>query len=536
MTQTMINIAGAVSLLLWGCYTIRSSVEKTFFGFLQSAVTRAASSLPASVATGCLAALGMQSATATILLTTGLLSSGIIPLVSAMGVVLGADIGSSIAARILFLDLSLLPPGILVLGVTMHLMSITERGRELGRIVVGFGLVFLAIQLLKIAAAPLTQQPISPAWLSVMESIPWISLIVVALAAWLVHSSVAIVLVIASLAQAELIPLVLFVPMILGANIGAGLIALPLVDRRDPKARSVVLANLVARTAVGVAGLLSFPLWGQYLPVFVLEPGLQVIWLHIGINSLLVLWFAPFAGTLVEKLRDYLAARDRNQAQTVAVSVGSGLDYGSLKNPRAAISNARREAFRLGDITEALFSRSLELFTASDQSQIDQLVKTDREINARNKAIQKYLADARRFVPEVELEEELDTVLQFASTMENIGDTVSHGLSRLASKRLGRQVNFSEEGMQELYAIHNEVLDLIRYMIQQFDRGKLSRTRDQKKLVKRIRGLCESSMANHRQRLSDNRLSSIGSSSIHQDTVRDFLLVALLLDSVSTKR
>ena len=73
-------------------------------------------------------------------------------------------------------------------------------------------------------------------------------------------------------------------------------------------------------------------------------------------------------------------------------------------------------------------------------------------------------------------------------------------------------------------------------MIQQFDRGKLSRTRDQKKLVKRIRGLCESSMANHRQRLSDNRLSSIGSSSIHQDTVRDFLLVALLLDSVSTKR
>ena len=535
MTEVMIHVAGAVSLLLWGCYTIRSSVERTFSGFLQSAVSRAANSLPASVATGCLAALGMQSATATILLTTSLLSSGIIPLVSAMGVVLGADLGSAIAARILFLDLSLLPPVILVVGIVTHLLAATARGRELGRIVVGFGLVFLAIQLLKVAVSPLTGAPLSQAWLSVLGSIPWISLIVVAITVWLVHSSVAVVLVIASLAQAQIIPTELFVPMVLGANVGAGLIALPLVDRRDPRSRSVVIANLAGRSAICLAGLLTIPWWLGYLQDLVSAAGLQVIWLHIAINSLVVLTFAPFAETLVRKLKDNLVARDQGRGEAVGVSVGSGLDYDSVKDPKVAISNARREAFRLGDITEALFSRSLDMFSARDQSQIDQLVETDREINARNKAIQKYLADARRYVSSDDLEAELDTVLQFASTMENVGDTVSHGLSRLASKRLGRQVDFSDEGMREIHGIHGEVLSLMRYMIQQFDSGKLVRTRDQKKQVRHIRRLCESSMASHRQRLSENRLSSIGSSSIHQDTVRDFLLVALLLDSASTQ-
>jgi phosphate:Na+ symporter len=124
----------------------------------------------------------------------------------------------------------------------------------------------------------------------------------------------------------------------------------------------------------------------------------------------------------------------------------------------------------------------------------------------------------------------LDEVLQFAATMENIGDVISHGLSRLAIKRLDRGVRFSSIGHGEIESIHREVLSLLRSEINQFLTQNEDAASRSRKSVSEIKVLCSQSISRHRRRLSDHKTSSIGTSSIHQDTIRDLLQITFLLE------
>ncbi len=521
-------MAGSIALLLWGSYTVRDAVEQAFAARLKSLV--AGGGPLRSMAGGVVAAFSMQSATATVLLATALLGSGLLSVGATMGVVLGADLGSALAVRVLFLDLSLLPPVLLAAGVFLHLMSNSWRMRCAGRILVGLGLMLLAIQWLKLLIGPFAEQPLPQEWLMVLRSVPWMALIAVALATWFAHSSVALVLVVATFAHGGQLPHELMLPMLLGANIGAGLVALPLVGRRDLAARSVVLCNLGCRIALAAAVLLAAPLILPQMGRWDGDQGNLAVLLHIGFNALLVLLFLPVADALVKRVLRWQEQREEGQGGSRMSAAGAGLDPALFDRPEEALASARREASRLGDITEALFARAMEMFAAVDRAEIERTVQADREINSRNRAIHRYLSEARRQVSEPELERQLDAVLHFSATMENIGDIVSHDLARLAVKRLDRGVTFSAEGLDELGRIHTEVLSLLRGEINSFIGGATLSADRLRSRVADIRALCEQSVARHRRRLSAHRSSSQDTSSIHQDTVRDLLQIAGLME------
>ncbi len=528
--SVILHMMGAISLLLWGSYTVRTSMERALGARLNQLLSTLSRSKFKAVIGGAAVAMMMQSATATILLSTELLGAGAISLVTTMLIVLGADLGSAMATRILFLDLSLLPPALLVVGMLLYRSAYTWRIKYFGRIVIGLGLMLLSIQLMKQITAPLANSSVPTEWLLVLQSLPWLSMLLTAIVTWLFHSSVAIVLVIASLSQTGVIDAELFIPMLLGVNIGAGLIALPMVARSTPEAKSAVITNIIIRSILAVALFFSTALWIYLLPSLSAEPGAQVIMLHITFNAMLLVLFLPFTSIIVNKTLAWIQSRDSKTMDPLSAKAGSGLDPALLKKPELAISCARREAYRLGDITETLFSRALEMFQAEDQSEIERFIEIDREINARNRAIHQYLSEARRNVSDQADEKALDKILHFASTMENIGDTISHNLSRLAGKRLGRGVAFSPEGLDEITNIHNQVLTLLDTEINSFASNQSTKPKKTRKMVDYIRQLCNESIARHRRRLSDHKLSSMGSSSIHQDAVRDLLQIALLLE------
>jgi len=526
--SVILHMMGAISLLLWGSYTVRTSMERALGARLNQLLSTLSRSKLKAVVGGAVVAMTMQSATAAILLATELLGAGTISLVTAMVIVLGADLGSAIATRILFLDLSLLPPALLAIGMILYRSANTWRIKYFGRIVIGLGLMLLSIQLMKQITVPLANSSLPTEWVLILEALPWLSMIFIAIVTWFFHSSVAIVLVIASLSQTGVIDAELFVPMLLGVNIGAGLIALPMVARSTVEAKSAVITNILIRTVLALGLFFSSALWIHLLPSLASEPGAQVIMLHIAFNAMLLV--IPFIPIIVSKTLVWMQSRVTKALGPLSTAVGSGLDPSLLEKPELAISCARREAYRLGDITETLFSRALEMFQAEDQSEIERFIEIDREINARNRAIHQYLSEARRHVADQSDEKALDKILHFASTMENIGDTISHNLSRLAGKRLGRGVAFSPEGLDEITNIHNEVLSLLDTEINSFASNQSTKPKKTRKMISYIRQLCNESIARHRRRLSDHKLSSMGSSSIHQDAVRDLLQIALLLE------
>jgi len=528
----LLSLAASVCLLLWGSHVLRTTVETTFSAGLHALIHRASASIPKAVAGGALAAVLMQSATAVILLAAGLSGGGALGLAPAMAIVLGADLGSAVAARILFIDLSLLPPTVLVAGFALHRWSHSHRNRQLGRALLGLGLILLAIQLLRAQLAPAADSAAAAEWLAVLRSVQLLSAAAFAALAYLAHSSVAAVLIIAALAQSAMLPADVTVAMVLGANIGAGFIALPLVDADNPQARSVVIANLIARAALAALLFITANWWVGHMPAAA-DPGAWAIWFHILFNLVLVAVFAPFAGRLAGAVKRHLDARAGHAGRALHPSIGDGLDAALLTDPRRAVTCARREACRLGDNCEAFFARALDMFHAKDRAQIDFLVAADREINERNKAILHYLTDARAHIADPIDERELDRVLQFSSTMENVGDTVSYNLSRLASKRLDRSAMFSAEGMDEITRIHAAVLELLKSVNTRFMTADAGGRKHHRKQVRQIQTLCGESLARHRRRLSDKNPDSLGSSSIHQDTVRDLLHIALLLETAT---
>lgn len=509
---------------------IRAAVEKAYSARIGAFIASASGSRLKSFFCGLGSALILQSTTATVMLTASFITSGLLTLGIAIVIILGADMGSAIAVRILFLDLSFLSPLLLFTGLCFHRLARTWRRQQLGRIFIGLGLMLLSIQLIKQTIAPVAAQPISDEILRLLESAAWVALILAALATWLAHSSVAVILVIASMAETGLIPPALFLAMLLGSNIGSGLIALLLVNRRHQETYSAVLANFVMRLGLAIIIFgLSF-LVVQNISSFGSSGGVQVINMHITYNLILALLFVPLNNHVARFSIWLLNARQDTSLSPDSHSPGSGLDADLVKKPKLALSCARREAFRLADNTEALFAKALEMFEASDRLVIEGFIESDNEINARNKAIQRYLAEARRYIEFKdetvnEDEQHLDSILRFASTMENIGDIVSYNLARLANKRIDRGVVFSTAGYEELSSIHAEVVKLIQLEITNFASDGNAKPKTKLKLINSISQLGQESLTKHRQRLSDRQPTSMGTSSIHVDAVRDMLQV-----------
>ena len=526
--------------MLWGSYTIRGAVEKAYSDKIGAFIASASGSRLKSFFCGLGSALILQSTTATVMLTASFITSGLLTLGTAIVIILGADMGSAIAVRILFLDLSILAPVLLFAGLCFHRFSHTWRRQQLGRIFIGLGLMLLSIQLIKQTIAPVAAQPLSDEILNLMDSAAWIALILAALATWLAHSSVAVILVIASMAEAGLMQPSLFLATLLGANIGSGMIALFLVDRSHQETYSAVLANFTMRLGLAVVVYLFSFLVVGYIGIFGGSGGVQVINMHITYNLILALLFVPLNKQVARFSTWLLNVRTPENLSPDSLSPGSGLDPDLVKKPKLALPCARREAFRLADNTEALFAKALEMFEASDRLIIERFIESDNEINERNKAIQRYLSEARRYIQskddnEHDDELELDAILRFASTMENIGDIVSYNLARLANKRIDRGVVFSANGYEELSSIHAKVVKLIQMEVTAFASNGKPNQKQKVKLINSITQLGQESLANHHKRLSEGKASSIGTSSIHVDAVRDMLQVADYLSRLDFK-
>ncbi len=537
----ILNLAGSIALLLWGSYMVRAAVEKAYSAKIGAVIASAAGSRLKSFLCGMISALILQSATAAIMLTTSFITSGLLSLGIAIVIIIGADMGSALAVRILFLDLSFLAPLLLLAGLCCHRFTRTWRGQQLGRIFVGVGLMLLSIQLIRQVIAPLANQTIPEEILGLLDSATWLGFIIAALLTWLAHSSVAVILVIAAMAETGLLQPSLFMALLLGANMGSGLIALLLVNRRHTETYSAVFANFVMRMGLALLAFILLPILLPWIGKLGTTGGVQVINIHIVYNLILALMFIPL-NNAVARFSTWLVNSGKTESLVAGSHApGSSLDSEFVNIPKLAISCAKREAFRLADNTEALFDKALQMFVATDRLIIEQFIEKDKEINARNKAIQRYLSETRRYIHKRHAddsdpndEHQLDEILRFATTMENIGDIVSYNLARLAIKRIDRGVVFSSEGEEELNLIHTQVLNLIRLEITNFSAQGEVKIKSKQKLIESINQLCQQSIAQHRLRLSHRRSSSIGTSSIHQDAVRDILQVVGYISHIQT--
>jgi phosphate:Na+ symporter len=384
-------------------------------------------------------------------------------------------------------------------------------------VLIGLGLITLALQLIVTATRPLTESAAVRALLAALPNDVLLDIVVGAVLTVLSYSSLAIVLLIASLASSGMLPATTALGLVLGANLGSGMLALLATAKATPQVRRLPLGNLIFKT---VGALLAVPVLPQVhvlLQQLVPTVAEQVVMFHLGFNVVLAILFIGCIGlvgrTLVRLLPeprpDVSTARPRH------------LDPLALSTPSLAISCAAREALHQADVVETMLRGIVPVIRNNDLVLSGQLRQLDDTVDELYSAIKFYLTQISREALSAAEGRRWTDIVSFTINMEQIGDIIERVLQDVEDKKIRKGRSFSDAGMAEICHLHERLLGNLRLAMSVFLDGHV---RDAQRLLEdkaHFRDLEHEYAANHISRLRDNTAQSIETSSLHLDLISD---------------
>ena len=527
--ETVLNVLGSVALLLWGVRMVRTGLTRAFGAALRRAIA-ACSRNRVTAFLGGFAITGLlQSSTATSLLVSSFAGRGLIPLSIAFAIMLGADIGTTVAAQVLSFDLGWVSPLLIGGGVIAFLSSASDKTRHLGRVAIGLGLMLLSLKLLAAATLPLRSSPAFMAMLEGLQDEYVIAVVVGTLATWFVHSSLSVVLLIMSFAGSGLIEPRLALALVIGANVGGALAPYMAQSGAAIAARRVPLANLITRAVVGVALLPVLGSLVDWLTMVDPSPTRLPVNFHTAFNIVAALVFLPLTDVVAWGCRKLLPEKP------VADDPGKPrhLDPNVLDSPAEALGCALRETLNLGDKVADMLRQTIDVLERSDPRAVKGIEAADNAVDQLYEAIKLYLVQVSRNELGEEDGKRYVEILTFTTNLEHIGDIIDKNLMELATKKIRNRYTFSPEGMAELRAFHARILENMRLALNVFTTRDIALAR---RLVAEKAALREAEARaadSDFARLREGRPESIETSSIHMDVIRDLKRINGHLASVA---
>jgi len=527
-----INLAGAVALLLWATRMVRTGIERAYGNLLREKLKLAIGNRVTASIAGFFFAIALQSATAVALIVAGFVASGYVSTAIGIATLLGADLGSALVVRILRQDLSLLIPVLLLAGTIAFRATEQRNWRQIGRILFGLGLLLLSLRLIGEASIPLKTSEILPVIINYLSR-DWITAFVLAgLLAWAFHSSVAAVLLLASLADRALIPPVLIIPLVLGINFGAAVIGAVLTRGERVDARIVPLGNVAIRglgTLIGLLAQLTFELESSFFSV---HPGDAVVLAHLAINLAVVVFGLPFCGFVGRLLQAWMSPPQQADG-IVTEKRMSALKPEHLSDPHLAIANATREVLTVCERIELMLTWIFDVFDKQEQQKIARIEELDDEIDRTHRDIKFYLAKIAASTLDEKSAALCQDLLGATIKLEQAADIISQNMVTRARKKHARNIAFSPEGWNELKDLHQEVMRNARLAFNLFVNKDVEHARQLVTQKEVVRTMVRNSEESHMQRLRDGNDNSYDSSSIHIDTMRDLKEINSLFVSIA---
>jgi phosphate:Na+ symporter len=514
--QNLLNLLAGVSLLVWGTHNVRTGVLRIYGGDLRRILRRSVSNRFTALFAG-LGVTGLiQSSTATALIVAAFAGQGLIATAPALAVMLGADVGTSLMVLVFSFDLSWLSPLLIFVGVVLFLSRQETNVGRFGLILIGLGLIILALQWIMLAAKPVTQAAGVKVIFASLTGDVFLDMLFAALLTLLAYSSLAVVLLTAALAASNVIGIHVALGLVLGANLGSGLLAMLSTARSPPEARRVTLGNFLFKL-IGCA--IVVPLLG------ILEPWVahlgsearQVVLFHLLFNVGIAVVFLFLTEPIARIAERLMPARPASEDPAKP----RHLDPSALATPALAISCAAREALRIGDVIEEMLNGMLTVLKTNDRALAQRLRKMDDVVDELYTAVKLYLTQISREALEEKEGRRWADIVSFTINMEQIGDIVERIIIDVEDKKIDKGRKFSDAGMAEICDLHARIISNLRLGLSVFLNGDLKSAQEllaQKVLLREL----ERAYANsHLERLAGNTLESIETSSLHLDLISD---------------
>ena len=526
--QHLLNLLAGVSLLVWGTHNVRSGILRIYGGDLRRLLRHSVSNRFTALFAGLGVTGLLQSSTATALIVAAFAGQGLIATAPALAVMLGADVGTSLMVLVFSFDLSWLSPFLIFVGVVLFLTQQETNVGRFGLVLIGLGLIILALQWIMLAAKPVTEAAGVKVIFASLTGDTLLDMLFAALLTILAYSSLAVVLLVAALAASSVIGIPVALGLVLGANLGSGLLAMISTARSPPEARRVTLGNFLFKLIACIAVVPLLPL---------LEPQMarlgdearQVVLFHLLFNVAVAVVFLFLTEPIARLAERLMPARPDSEDPARP----RYLDASALATPALAISCAAREALRIGDVIEEMLAGMLTVLKTNDRALAERLRKQDDVVDDLYTAVKLYLTQISREALEEREGRRWADIVSFTINMEQVGDIIERIIIDVEEKKIDKGRNFSEAGMAEICHLHERLLANLRLAMSVFLDGHV---RDAQKLLEekaRFRELELAYAANHIARLQDHTAQSIETSSLHLDLISELKRINSHLCSIA---
>jgi len=527
-TEVFTGLVGSVTLLLWGVRMVRTGVTRTLGSALRRLLAAFTGNRVYAFLSGLVVTILVQSSTATALLLGSFCGRGMLALSAALAVMLGANVGTALAAQIFSFDVLWLWSVLLAAGVILFMSTSSERPRGVARSLIGLGLMLLALDLMTMTTEPLKASSSFRTVMGALSDEPVLALLAATVLTTFAHSSLTVVLLVKLFASTGAVPTQGGLALVLGANLGGAVAPFLDLSGSPPAARRVPLGNLLMRGAT-VLVLMPFlsPL-ARWFEGFGIEPGRTMIDFHLAFNvvaaAAALLLTDSFAKLCVSMIPDPLKPADH--------SAPRHLDPSIVENASEALACAMRETLAMGDRVSDMLRNSLTVFETSDVKLMREVEKADNAVDRLHEAIKLYLIDVSRSGLSEEESRRFQEILGFTTNLEHIGDIIDKNLMELAGKKIKNGYVFSIEGLEDIRKFHALVMDNLRLALNVFATRDAAMARKLIADKAAMRAAERETSDRHYARLRDGRPESIASSAIHLDIIRDLKRINSHLTSV----
>src|SRR5579859_4541035 len=514
----LLDLMGGVALLLWGLHMVHSGILRAFGPDLRRFLSKALNDRFTAFAAGLGLTALLQSSTATALITSSFAAEGLVGLVPALAIMLGANVGTTLIVQVLSFNITAVSPVLFILGLLAFRNGPRSRIKDIGRVCIGLGLMLLSLHILLDTLAPAENAPTVRVLLSAITGDPVLCIVIGAIVTWAAHSSVASVLLIMSLAYAHLFAPAAAFALVLGANLGSAINPVFEGAKRDnPASYRLPLGNLANRV-VGIALVAPFlrPIAAH---VQAWQPDLAKLTaeFHIAFNIATAVLFIGVLDALSRLLTWLLPDR----VQEADPARPRYLDESALETPSLALADAARETLRVGDMVETMLRKVMTAMMTNDRALVDQVSRMDNAVDGIDEAIKLYLTKLTRGSLDEREGRRAMEIISFAINLEHIGDIVDKNLSELATKKIKRRFQFSAEGAEELSAFHRRIMDSLRMAFGIFMSGDVDEARRLLNDKAALRNAELAATERHLERLREGRPESLETTSLHLDVLRD---------------
>ena len=501
-----IGIMGGLGLFLYGMNLMGDGLQKSAGSKLKRIIELLTSNVIMGVLVGMVVTMIIQSSSATTVMVVGFVNAGIMSLPQAIGVIMGANIGTTITAQLVSLDVDFLAPVALGIGIVIYMFAKKPKYKHIAEILIGFGILFTGMDFMKDAVKPLAEYQGFTDMLLSFGHHPLLGVLMGFAITAIVQSSSASMGMLIALASQGLIPVTAALPILYGENIGTCVTSLISSIGATRNARRAAIMHLTFNVIGSVIFMLilSKPIVAIVTAIDPSDAARQIANAHTLFNVINVIILLPF-NKLIVKLAMKLVPETKSEEDDDS-KVVKFIDERMIETPSIALSNTVKETLRMGEKAKESLDAAMSGVMDKSNEKVELSFKKEKLVNELQKQILNYLLKLSKASLDEDSREVVDGLFNTVNDIERIGDHAEN-IAELAKDIKESDMSLSDVGMSELNEMYNKVVSTYTYALEAMRTSNVDLACKVIKMEEQVDMMEKSCRANHMNRLNSSSCS-----------------------------